>query len=543
MSYPFEYSVVCRPPTPRYRQPISLRRALHFTFVCVLPSFVCHDLKADRPRPVVGCVVLDETGQPAVGARVGFQGCSPRVTTKCNGQFCLPGPARGNGRIVAWLPGYFIAGADGRSGRPITIRLKKHPAEDSPDYRWVDPSPDPAAELNCANCHAEIYRQWAASSHARSAVNKHFLDMFAGTDWHGQPNVGWNFSRDQPEALAVCSACHLPTVTADDPVAEDPTRAAGITREGIHCDYCHKIADSDLVRHREFLGLQHGRDALRLVRPAGDQQIFFGPLDDVDRGRDTFAPLYRSSYYCASCHEGTLFGTKAYETFSEWSASSYARRGIECQQCHMKSDGTTRNIAPGQGGIDRDPTTLATHHFPGSMDESFLRSSVELTLSGQRDDRTVRATVTVRPVNVGHRLPTGSPERHLLLVVRATHGRGGELAQKSGPAIPPSGGVGPREAGNLAGSPGKLYGKLLRGPDGYLPAPFWQAIALESDTRLLPDQAERTTYDFDLADSHDPVRLQARLIYRRFYKSIVDEKSWPDADIVLAERMVEVVAP
>jgi hypothetical protein len=500
-------------------------------------------LQADRPRPVLGCVVLEETGRPAAGARVGFQGCSPRVTTDCNGQFCLPDSSRGTGRVVAWLPGYFIVGADSRGNRPITIRLKKHPTDDSPDYRWVDPSPDPAAELNCANCHADIYRQWSASSHAGAAVNKHFLNMFDGSDWSGRPNIGWNFSRDQPDALAVCSACHLPTVAADDPIVEAPSRASGITREGIHCDFCHKIADTALRREPQFLGLTHGRDALRLVRPAGEQQIFFGPLDDVDGGRDTFSPLYRSSYYCASCHEGTLFGTKAYETFSEWAASSYARRGVECQHCHMKPDGTTRNIAPGHGGIDRDPNTLSTHHFPGSMDEFFLRSSVELTLEAHLADRAVRATATVRSVNVGHRLPTGSPERHLLLIVRATDEHGNVLAQQSGPSIPSAGGVGLREAGNLAGSPGKLFGKLLRGPGGDSPAPFWQAIDLDSDTRLLPDQPDRTTFTFDLADSHGPVRLEARLIYRRFYKAIADEKSWPDADVVLAERTVEIVVP
>jgi hypothetical protein len=441
------------------------------------------------------------------------------------------------------MPGYFIAGADGLTERPITIRLTKHPNDDSPNYRWVDPGPDPTAELNCANCHAEIYRQWSASSHARSAVNKHFLNVFDGTDWHERPDVGWNFSLDQPDALAVCSACHLPTVAADDPIAEKPSRAVGITREGIHCDFCHKIADTALRREPQFVGLQHGRDALRLVRPAGDQQVFFGPLDDVDRGRDTFSPLYRSSYYCASCHEGTLFGTKVYETFSEWSASSYARRGVECQHCHMKPDGTTRNIAPSHGGIDRDPNTLSTHHFPGSMDEAFLRSSIELTLAGEPDGRTIRATVTVRPVNVGHRLPTGSPERHLLLVVRAMDAQGRELEQKSGSVIPPAGGIGPFDSANFAGLPGKLYGKLLRGAGGFSPAPFWQSVAVESDTRLFPDRPDQSILTFDAANSPGPIRLEARVIYRRFYKAIADEKSWPDADMTLAERTVEVTVP
>ena len=209
----------------------------------------------------------------------------------------------------------------------------------------------------------------------------------------------------------------------------------------------------------------------------------------------------------------------------------------------MKPDGKTRNIAPDHGGIERDPATLSTHHFPGSLDESFLRSSVELNLAGKLDGRTLRATVTVRSVNVGHRLPTGSPERHLLLVVRATGTDGAELARQSGPVIPSAGGEGPREAGNFAGMPGKLYGKLLRGPGGYSPAPFWQAIALDSDTRLRPDESAQTRFDFQPGDSPGTARLHATLLYRRFYKSILDEKSWPDADVILADKTIEISVP
>lgn len=522
-------------------------RTIFLVFLLTLAAVpLCANWSGHRSSHITGCVLLEESCTPVPGARVGVQGSAVRTETDCSGRFCLTDPTQGPVRIVAWKLGYFIAGTQwrGESRRTgITIRLKKIPAEDSPNYQWVDPNPDPSAEMNCANCHADIYRQWAASSHARSAVNRHFLDVFYGTDWSDRPNVGWNFSRDQPDALAVCSACHLPTVQADDPVAESPARATGITREGIHCDYCHKIADTAIKHGPQFLGLQHGRDALRLVRPAGDQQIFFGPLDDVDRGRDTFSPLYRSSTYCASCHEGTLFGSKVYETFSEWAASPYARRGVECQQCHMKPDGATRNIAPGHGGIDRDPNTLATHHFPGSMNEPFLRSSVELTLTATNTGGPIHATVNVRPVNVGHRLPTGSPDRHLLLIVQATNERGTRLPLRSGPTISSAGGVGPRESGNYAGAAGKLYGKLLAGPGDTVPAPFWLATSLREDTRLLPDRPDHTEFTFAPDGPASSVEIQATLIYRRFYKTVLDEKSWPDRDLILAEKAVVVRTP
>jgi Cytochrome c554 and c-prime len=416
--------------------------------------------------------------------------------------------------------------------------LRKHSTQDEPSYEWLDPGPDPANAESCANCHAEIYRQWSASSHARSATNRHFLNMFYGTDWQGARNVGWNFQHDQPDARAVCSACHIPTVMASSAVAEDPARATGVTREGIHCDFCHKIADTEFTKSLDSLGLQHGRDALAIVRPASGPQVFFGPRDDVDRGNDTFSALYRSSYYCASCHEGTLFGVRAYETFSEWRSSPYAERGVECQTCHMKPNGSTKNTAPGHGGVDRDATTIGTHHFPSSSDEGLLRSCVDLTIRGSRTGARIQSIVTVQPKQVGHRLPTGSPERHLILTVRAKTDLGDELKMAEGPTVPDAGGIGPIESGHYGGVPGKLYGKLLRGPDGSVPAPFWRTVALESDNRLEPDQPDETAHVFALSDSSREVILTATLRYRRFYQNIIETKSWPDADIVVAERQI-----
>ena len=69
------------------------------------------------------------------------------------------------------------------------------------------------------------------------------------------------------------------------------------------------------------------------------KQLFFGPLDDVDRGEDAFSPLYRESRYCASCHEGIVFGVHVYSTYSEWLSSPARRAGKQCQDCHMAPTG------------------------------------------------------------------------------------------------------------------------------------------------------------------------------------------------------------
>ena len=491
--------------------------------------------------PVRGQVRSADTNEAIEGAGVGIQGSAIRTTTNQEGKFELAQQPRSGDRIVAWRRGYFIGGADWNGVSEISLSLKRLPVADSPEYDWIDPGPDPSGSDNCANCHAEIYRQWSASSHAQAAVNRHFLNVFNGDDWNGRPDTGWNFSRDQPDALAVCSACHLPSVSADHPAATNPTQARGVAREGIHCDFCHKIAGTEFQESLESLGLQHGRDALHLLRPARGEQVFFGPFDDVDRGRDSFAPLYGSSLYCASCHEGTLFGTRAYETFSEWRSSPSAKQGTECQHCHMAPDGKMLNMAPGHGGINRDPAKLASHTFPGSVDEAFMRSSVELSLTGRREGSQVRLTVRVTPKNVGHRLPTGSPERHLILVVGARTSARMSLRLAEGPVVPAAGGMESTRSAGYAGRPGKIFGKLLRGPGGSTPAPFWQATGVEFDSRLFPDQTDQTVFIFDLPDPAESTEADARLIYRRFYHNTLDQKSWPDRDLVLAEVTMDLL--
>src|SRR5206468_1854550 len=78
-------------------------------------------------------------------------------------------------------------------------------------------------------------------------------------------------------------------------------------------------------------------------------QLFFGPLDDVDRGEDVASAFQRDSRFCAACHEGTVFGVPVYTTYSEWTESPAGRRGQSCQGCHLAPTGTLTNLAPGLG--------------------------------------------------------------------------------------------------------------------------------------------------------------------------------------------------
>jgi hypothetical protein len=185
----------------------------------------------------------------------------------------------------------------------------------------------------------------------------------------------------------------------------------------------------------------------------------------------------------------------------------------------MAATGRMTNIAPGHGGIERDPLTLASHALPGASVE-MLRQCLHLDVRIARTGPSTVVDVAVMARNVGHRVPTGFIDRHLLLVVDA-----GPAALSAGPRLSAG-------AGDLKGQPGWLYAKQLRGSDGRQPSPFWLPHAAMLDTRLSPGQPDRRSFRFE--GRVESVRV--RLLYRRFWKDVADAKGWPDDTIVIGDR-------
>ncbi|MGH7170706.1 MAG: multiheme c-type cytochrome, partial [Gemmataceae bacterium] len=434
--------------------------------------------------------------------------------TDAHGFFRLPAAVLGR-RVTAWNEGYFIGGS--RSKPFALIHLTRLPTEDNAEYEWVDPAPNAAEIHNCANCHAEIYREWSHSGHSRSVNGRRFRNLYEGTDWHDKPDVGWGLLTQYPDGAGVCASCHAPAARE-----YDLRQVKGVAERGVHCDYCHKIesvADGTI-------GLTHGRFNLRLLRPS-EGQLFFGALDDVDRGEDAYSPLYRDSRYCASCHDGIVFGVHVYSTFSEWQASPAARQGRQCQDCHMKPTGRMSNMAPGHGGIPRDPSTLANHRFFDGSQEAMLRRAVKSSVKFERRSDGVRARVHLWAEGVGHRLPTGFIDRHLVLIVEGRTEQGQTVLPRAGPKLPALAGK------EWAGRPGRLYARVLRDSKGRSPAPFWLAAPdPPTDTRLVPGQIAESLFSFPTSLS----RLRLRVLYRRFWPEVARGKHWPEDELLVSEQ-------
>jgi hypothetical protein len=471
-------------------------------------------------------IVRDESGVVS-GVRIRIKGTNSSTLTDDAGRFSLSEGAdvlrsQEARRVTAWKDGYLIAGSR-TAGRPI-LRLTPLPREDHDGYQWIDPTPMSSEEQRCGNCHEQIYREWASGGHARAASGRHFRNLYEGTDWHGAPDTGWGLLLEKPNGAGVCSSCHAPTMRDDDPALFDLRKARGVDALGVHCDYCHKVAG--LVDGQ--IGLAHGRFLHRLLRPARGQ-LFFGPLDDVDRGEDSFSPLYHDSRYCAACHEGVVFGVSVYTTYSEWLQSPARRAGRHCQDCHMKPTGKMVNFAPGHGGIDREPHTLANHVFWDGSQEQMLRRSLRLTVSLYRYAEGTDAEVRLVAAGVGHRVPTGFIDRQLILIVEGENQAGVPVPLLEGPTLPL--GVGTE----LAGKPGRLYARLLVDADGKGPVPFWRAHFEPNDTRLLPDRPDIRRFQFGTGLA----RLRIRVLHRRFWVEVARFKGWPDRDLIVIDRAIE----
>src|SRR5207253_1718125 len=85
----------------------------------------------------------------------------------------------------------------------------------------------------------------------------------------------------------------------------------------------------------------------------------------------------------------------------------------------------------------------------------------------------LRVDVVAR--NVGHRVPTGFIDRHLLLVVEGQDAMGRNVSAKSGPLLPLA-------SGDLAGRSGRVFAKLLTDVEGHGPIPFWRPAGEPTDT-------------------------------------------------------------
>jgi hypothetical protein len=539
------------------------------------------------PEPVLpeGVIrgVVQDAGGPVADATVRVQLTDYETASAEDGSFVLKDlPMTEPVIVTAWAEDYYIGHSEGMPGLvPITITVKPHYQTDNLDYEWFE-FDGVQGSASCAPCHPS-YEEWKADAHGQSAVNPRFISMYEGTDVHGNQSpmtrfggdgqivppdpdeyYGPGVKTDYPERDWNCAACHTPLADNRDPddtcawsgchmgltasrsdELEASVPATGMVDpnalDGIGCDFCHKIGD---VIISSETGLPYpdrpGIMSMRLLRPEEGEQLFFGTFDD-DIRRVTKLPLLEESEYCAPCHYGVFSGVVApgevaggvviYNSFGEWLNSPYSdpKTGETCQECHMPPTGENPYfVHPEKGGLIRDPHEITNHDMLGVTDVEFLQESVTMTTTAAVENGRVVANVDIYNDNTGHHVPTGAPQRHLILVVQAVDDQGNPLSLADGPILP-------EWTGNYAGQPGEAYAKVLRDEwSGEVPsAAYWRDVTLVSDNRIAAYETAETRYVFE-APTEGDVTVTAQLLFRRSFQELADLKGWDDPDITMA---------
>jgi len=215
--------------------------------------------------------------------------------------------------------------------------------------------------------------------------------------------------RADPEQARTCRTCHAPLAEQQAGAApiipflgagsvavpgktESEIHAAG--HEGLTCAGCH-------VRGHRRYGPPRAADSSAVARDA------VLPHDGF-----TAEPAFSDSRFCRGCHQ---FGPDGYalngklleNTYNEWLSSEYARRGVQCQDCHM----------PGR-----------RHLWRGVHDPDMMRQAVSVDVSTpELADDALTARITITNTGAGHYFPSYSTPR---VIVRA------RLVDDAGETIP-----------------------------------------------------------------------------------------------------------
>jgi hypothetical protein len=537
--------------------------------------------------PAVSGYVRDANG-PVVGAVVRVKATENKVITNAEGHFVLPGLSANEPVVLtAWAEGYYIGGGQANyvpGDSNIEITLTAHSDKDNPDYSWLsafagDGNDDSGENTSCENCHADPnnpqaalpFSEWLKDAHALSASNSRFLTMYNGTDMAGnqspetryfqtrdygriplrpdpnKPYFGPGYKLDFPGTTGNCAACHTPAAAIDAAYSTDPTTVSSVGAEGVACDFCHKVWDVSLD---PISGLPYpnmpGVLSFEFRRPAEGHQFFAGPFDDVAPGEDTYSPIQKQSQYCAPCHFGVFWGTVVYNSFGEWLESPYSNpeTGKTCQDCHMPPGQNNHFARLGKGGVIRDPQTIFSHLMPGAANQELLQNAVNMEVKVDRNGERLVVTVTITNDRTGHHVPTDSPLRHLILVVRAADAQSNLLRQSDGPVIPQWCGVGDPNEGYYGGLPGKAFAKVLEelwtevSPTGA----YWNPTRLLSDNRIAAFASDSSTYTF-VTDADEKTTVDVVLLFRRAFIDLASQKDWETHDIVMESKVISISGP
>ena len=209
----------------------------------------------------------------------------------------------------------------------------------------------------------------------------------------------------------------------------------------------------------------------------------------------------------------------------------------------MPPSGARYFALPEKGGLERDPSKIFSHKMPGALDEELLANAVTMEVHANMISAGIEVQVTIVNDQTGHHVPTDSPLRHLILLVRAFDDKG-ELELLDGPRLPEWCGVGALTEGYYSGLPGKAFAKVLKEDCTHVfpSGAYWNPTTVVSDNRVAAFGEDQSRYVFSRG-ADGTVRVEATLLFRRAFKELMDQKEWNVPDIVMEQETKSLISP
>lgn len=355
------------------------------------------------------------------------------------------------------------------------------------------------ASSTCRGCHVKIFEQHSQSMHAKSFINPVFQAQYF-KEFLPRARKDSGLQREARD----CIACHAP-------IAAIKSKGKLVAREqvdprmsGVTCDFCHTITG--------YTGTSPKNG--NYISEPGEEKL--GPFKQKSNWHHVYSELHTKSEFCAICHNAVnRHGLEIKSTYTEWKDSSYAKDGIQCQDCHMNKDGFLidgkANYESGKAafmtlGKAPERSKLYTHRFPGAHSKTQIAEALELEIGMVKQtvapgDK-ITFNVLVNNAKTGHKMPSGSAELRLLLLdVRAKIGN----MAVSVPAISRrpydvtgNGRLDQRILGKNIPEGRRIYRTILVDQRGKRTLVFYDAVKIIFDNRLKAGEIRKETYSFKI---------------------------------------------
>ena len=300
---------------------------------------------------------------------------------------------------------------------------------------------------DCAVCHQRQLQEVQGSMHSAA----HTDPLYRSLAEMARQEAGEKY-------YTYCSGCHSSAgVVAGVIPAQADDELPKEAKAGVTCDTCHQIS---LLTHADSAWGEPG-NASFVLQPG---RVKYGHSGIVAENRSHTGEkreFFSKSEFCASCHTviHPVSGLRVEHTYGEWKSSIYAEKGIQCQDCHMRSvedavtvartlkpvvvkgpsanEGALREIYPHYFvGGNANADTLANGAEHAAMAEARLKSAARIELGVPRQavaGKPLTVDVLVHNEAAGHNLPSGVTElREMWVELRILDAAGKVLFQHGG---------------------------------------------------------------------------------------------------------------